>query len=498
MAGQKLTATKIERYKPTKTDESLADGNGLSLRLRTGQSGRVSRTWIYSYKTGTKSIYLTLGDYQAGLPAAEAAIYGLSPDAKLTLETVRKIAAELTDLRRRKHDPKAYLQAELDCLEAAARAATEAEAARAQQAAIENLRVQDLFNVWLQDGVRRNDGNAELRRSFNADVLPVIGKKLIRELTEHDIRVVLRAMVARGVNRAAVIMRNNLTQMFTWAEKRQPWRRLLADGNPMDLIEIEKIVCPDYDLRNQRDRILSAQEIHELYHILLRAETEYAAAPDKRVATQPLEKTVQHALWIMLATLCRVGELSKARWEHVDFETGEWFIPRQNVKGKLQDFTVYLSPFALAQFRQLHAVTGRFTWCFPARNQEGHVSEKSISKQIGDRQVMFKKDRNGNPRQPMQHRRHDNTLVLAGGRNGAWTPHDLRRTGATMMQGLGVPLDQIDRCQNHVLVGSRVRRHYLHHDYAAEKRDAWRQLGDRLSLILSGPENVVPLQRQAS
>lgn len=101
---------------------------------------------------------------------------------------------------------------------------------------------------------------------------------------------------------------------------------------------------------------------------------------------------------------------------------------------------------------------------------------------------MFKKGRDGNPRKPMKNRRHDNTLVLCEGVNGAWTAHDLRRTGATMMQSLGVPLDIIDRCQNHVLPGSKVRRHYFHHDYADEKRKAWQLLGERLSLILSAPE----------
>lgn len=53
-----------------------------------------------------------------------------------------------------------------------------------------------------------------------------------------------------------------------------------------------------------------------------------------------------------------------------------------------------------------------------------------------------------------------------------------------MMQALGVSLDVIDRCQNHVLAGSRVRRHYLHHDYAEEKKHAWNLLGDRLSAVL--------------
>lgn len=76
--------------------------------------------------------------------------------------------------------------------------------------------------------------------------------------------------------------------------------------------------------------------------------------------------------------------------------------------------------------------------------------------------------------------------------NGEWTPHDLRRTAATMMQALGVLPDIIDRCQNHVLAGSHVRRHYMHHDYATEKREAWNKLGERLDVILNG-SNVVPL-----
>jgi integrase len=75
-------------------------------------------------------------------------------------------------------------------------------------------------------------------------------------------------------------------------------------------------------------------------------------------------------------------------------------------------------------------------------------------------------------------------LVLASGTNGKWTPHDLRRTGATMMQQMGISLDIIDRCQNHVLAGSKVRRHYLHHDYQEEKTEAWNKLGKMIEGIL--------------
>jgi integrase len=112
---------------------------------------------------------------------------------------------------------------------------------------------------------------------------------------------------------------------------------------------------------------------------------------------------------------------------------------------------------------------------------------KAISKQIGDRQTMFKRSY-ATRGKTLEKRRHDNTLVLAKGRNGCWTPHDLRRTGATLMQALGVSLDTIDRCQNHVIFGSKVRRHYLRYDYANEKREAWLKLGAEIIRILRVPQ----------
>ena len=207
----------------------------------------------------------------------------------------------------------------------------------------------------------------------------------------------LRVLVGRGVNRTAVVMRNNLMQMFAWAEKRQPWRKLLVDGNPMELIEIEKIVSPGFDLNNQRERTLNPDEIRQLRDIFDGMRAEYDESANRRNIAQPIETTTQCAMWIMLSTLSRVGELSMTRWEHVDLDAGTWLIPKVNVKGKVDKLDVFLSSFALAQFRRLHEVTGQSEWCFPAKNKEGHVCVKSMSKQVGDRQAMFKKDRDGNP-----------------------------------------------------------------------------------------------------
>ncbi|NHZ38236.1 tyrosine-type recombinase/integrase [Massilia rubra] len=460
----KLTQRTLEAIQSDQTGTIIRDEGNLFGRVRVKADGKVAVSFYYRYRYEGKAKDISCGTWptdslaeiRAARDAARAKLAsGLNPAAEKKLE---------------RHDRKEETTARLAALELQR---------------IENLTVKDMFDAWLLDGVRRKDGNAELRRSFGADVLPAIGPIAIKDLTEHDLRGVLRVMVARGVNRAAVMVRNSLTQMFTWAEKRQPWRKLLIDGNPMELIEIEKIVAPDYDMSNERDRILADGEIAELQAVFDRLQAEYDAAPDKRYGTQPVAATTQRAIWIMLSTLCRVGEMSMARWEHVNMDAAEWFIPKENVKDNLADLTVYLSPFALDQFRQLQKVTSKTEWCFPARNNGGHVDSKSISKQVGDRQSMFKKAKDGGPRAPMKNRRHDDTLVLGAGKTGAWTPHDLRRTGATLMQRLGVSLDIIDRCQNHVLPGSKVRRHYLHHDYADEKRDAWGRLGAHIALALA-------------
>jgi len=151
-----------------------------------------------------------------------------------------------------------------------------------------------------------------------------------------------------------------------------------------------------------------------------------------------------------------------------------------------------LSPFALHQFESLQALTGHTDWCFPSRDGEIHVDVKAVSKQVGDRQHQFK------DRKRLKGRRNDDSLVLTRGANGDWTPNDLRRTGATMMQALGITPEVVDRCQNHVLKGSRVRRHYLTHPYNLEKREAWHRLGAEIEDILATTPRPAPRTRRRS
>ena len=234
---------------------------------------------------------------------------------------------------------------------------------------------------------------------------------------------------------------------------------MLVDGNPADLVNPKQVVQPDYDMVGERDRVLSGEEIIELNTRLRQAWTEHSAAVDKRSGPRPLAVETELVLWIMLSTCCRIGELAAARWENLNLEAGEWLVPSGDTKTRRGDWLVLLSPFATRQFRALHGRTGHTAWCLPNADGSDHVAGKSISKQIGDRQFRFKK------RSQLARRRNDNTLVLG---DCAWTPHDLRRTGSTLMQALGVKDHIRERCLNHV-VGGKIARVYGRYDYAAEK-----------------------------
>lgn len=74
-----------------------------------------------------------------------------------------------------------------------------------------------------------------------------------------------------------------------------------------------------------------------------------------------------------------------------------------------------------------------------------------------------------------------------------WTLHDLRRTGATIMQRLGIPFEVREACLNHTIKG--VAGVYSRHDFADQKRHAFEALAAEVARIVDGREtsNVVPL-----
>ena len=258
------------------------------------------------------------------------------------------------------------------------------------------------------------------------------------------------ALLARGVNRMAKLIFSLMRQMFRFAVDRD-----LIEHDPTASIRKAKIGGKDVE----RDRVLSDDEIRALAQLTPEA---------------GLLPSTEAAIWIALSTCCRIGELLNARWEHVDLTKGIWFIPAENSKnGKAHSVT--LSSFAIQQFEKTRALNSRSAWCYPNTENSGPVCSKTVTKQLGDRQRQPDQGVMSNRSAKAQ------ALLLSGGK---WTPHDLRRTGATIMTALGVLPEVAERCLNHT-EENKVKRTYQRHSYTNEMADAWHKLGLHLHQITS-------------
>lgn len=328
-------------------------------------------------------------------------------------------------------------------------------AAAAKEAA--RLTVRDLFERWASvDLIRRKDQGSEVRRMFEKDVLPRIGEMPVEDVRKGHVTAVTDALLTRGVARMAKLIFSLMRQMFRFAVDRD-----IIEFEPTAAIRKTKIGGKD----TERDRVLSEEEIRALVYQLPNAGMSYSA---------------EAAVWLALSTCCRIGELMSAKWEHVDFERRTWWIPPENSKNG-KGHTIYLSAFSLAYFQRLKELSTS-PWVYPSRSGESAVCPKTITKQLGDRQRPGLQPMKGRARADLA-----DTLVLLGGK---WGPHDLRRTGATMMVALGVLPEVAERCLNHI-EQNKVKRIYQRHSYENEMREAWRLLGERLELLTSGADNVV-------
>ncbi|MEQ1635446.1 MAG: tyrosine-type recombinase/integrase [Methylococcales bacterium] len=218
-------------------------------------------------------------------------------------------------------------------------------------------------------------------------------------------------------------------QMFRFAVDRD-----LIEFDPTAGLSITKVTTKP----TERDRVLSDAEIRALAH---------------QIPLAGLMPSTEAAIWIMLSICCRVGELSRVKLEHVDQNAGSWVIPAEHCK-KGKQHTIYLSNFARTQFETLLSVTQSGVWLLPNRDNNGHVCDKSLSKQIDSHQNAA----------IQSHRSKLNTsLALSGGK---WTPHDLRRSGATLMGNLGISPDVIEKCLNPE--ENKIRRIYQRQELKAE------------------------------
>jgi len=455
--GNKWTNNELKAITSSWNSFTLNDGESLVGTVYVTSAKTVSIKFRYGYKRGQKKHWHYCGTY---------------PDTSIS--EIREERDRARSVHKQGIDPKTEKKA------------SKIEAQKIKQAIIEanekeqseNLTLDALFMEWEKEGINHQDKNESIKLRYNKHLRSSIGKIPLKNLNEKDLIKVYKATVASGKNRTAVVLSNIVKQMLSWAEKRKPWRSLLIDGNPSLLVNMDIILPSDYE--EERTRVLSEEELIKLNKIFKKMKYDYVNAKEKYSVPKPMQDETILALWISLGTLSRSGELLMAEWKHVSWKDKTWFIPKENVKGrknKKQDHTIFLSDFVLKQMKKLFQLTGKTQWLFPSLDKKSHVDVKSMSKQVGDRQLQFK-----NRTKLLNNRANSNALVIG---DDDWSPHDMRRTGATMMQSLQVPLDTIDRCQNHILAGGKIRKNYLLYDYQKEMKLAWSKLGKKLEKIIN-------------
>ncbi len=429
----KLTVKQLESLTDEDVGRKLFDGDGLYGRVRSQKTGIVV-TFEYRFKQQGRTRTASVGKW----PAESLREIRKTRDAKQTLvesgtDPVEQAKAARLNKKIETAQEIERQQAELS------RIAAETAVRRTFSEAIAQWERLELS--------RRKDGGAAAMRAIRKDMLPVLGDVALVDVKRAMLLDILDGVVERGARVMANHIFGDLRQFYNFAVARE-W----VEVHPLVGLKKENIG----GRQKERDRYLSEEEIVEI---------------NRRLPAANMLRTTELAIWIMLSTCCRVGELSQAHWDEVDLEHGEWIIPAGNSKNA-KEHTVFLSDFTKQQFQELQTLTGDTDWCLPSRDGKRHICLKSIAKQIKDRV----RDA------PLSNRTKATGVLLLPG--GGWTPHDLRRTGATMMGELGVMGEVIERCLNHV-EQNKLKRIYQRHELKAEQRDAWKLLGDRLALLLS-------------
>ena len=178
---------------------------------------------------------------------------------------------------------------------------------------------------------------------FVKDVFPHIGTMAAEDVRKGHVMAIVDNVKQRGVPRMARVVFAHIRQMMRFAVDRD-----FIENEPTAAIRKEKAVGKD----EERDRVL------EEFEIRLLAE---------KLPQSGLSEQAQAAVWIMLSTLARVGEISTARWINVDLENRKWRIPADDAKNR-KEIVIALSDFAVRHFTTLRRLSTSATWVLPSRD----------------------------------------------------------------------------------------------------------------------------------
>ncbi len=393
-----LTDTALKALKPRDKPYTATDDKGLSVVV--APTGGIA--WRYRYRINGKYETLTLGKYPA-----------------LSLKNARIKRDEAASTVAMGESPAKQKQL--------------AKVAAADSTTVSEFT--DRFFREIQSKDRKD--NKQVQRYFDADILPHIGTKAMREVTTEDVRSVIWRKKDHGHDAAAGQIRGLLKKLCDYAVTCG-----LLGYNPvlaLPMRHVHKAVS--------RERNLSQAEIKTFINAA------YASN---------MRRQFKIGLHLILATMVRKSELLLSRWDDVDLEDAEWHIPAENSKtGK--PHTVYLSNQVVDLFKELKVLAGGSELVMPGRG--------SLTK-------------------PFAHNAINTALKISlkGQDISSFTIHDLRRTASTVLHESGWASDVVEKALNHTITG--VRGVYNRAEYAGQRREMLQFWSDFIEKLMTN-KNVI-------
>ncbi|EMR9879229.1 tyrosine-type recombinase/integrase [Escherichia coli] len=395
-----LTDTKLKNLKPQDKLYKVSDRDGLYVAVLT--SGTVS--FRYDYRINGRRETLVIGQYgRDGISLAEAREELIA--AKKLLKAGQSPAAAKRD-------------------------------------GIKKIRGAETFAVhtdsYMKHVILADSTRAMKQAVIDRDILPVLGNKMMAEITTSMVRDLCDRIVERGGRATAVQAREIISSVYRHANDR-------GHGlfNPAADIKPSSIA-----IFKPRERTLTPEEIGLFFRTL-----------DAIGAMG----TMKMALKLVLITMVRKGEFTNATWDEIDFKKWTWTIPSDRMKGS-RAHVIYLPKQAQDILVGLQMCAGGSEYLVPGRyNFRKPLSNAALNSLI-DRTVKI--------------------INEDGEHIQGFTVHDMRRTASTLLHEAGYPSDWIEKALAHEQKG--VRAVYNKAEYARQRAYMLQQWSDMIDSWIDG------------
>jgi integrase len=283
-----------------------------------------------------------------------------------------------------------------------------------------------------------------VRRRMDADLLPCLGARPIREIEAPELVLMVKNIEDRGARDIAKRALETTGQIFRYAIAHgQAKRNPASEIRPSDILKtVQKVNYARID----------AKELPTLL---------------KQIEVYPGTHVTRLAIKLMALTFVRTSELIGARWSEFDIEAGRWDIPAERMKMRTPHI-VPLARQAVEVLEVLRTLTGDSEWVFP-----------------GDR----------NAKKPMS-----NNTILKGlermGYKGRMTGHGFRGLASTILHEQGYAHEHIELQLAHT-PRNAVSAAYNHALYLEPRAKMMQDWADFLELTQRGVK-VIPFKGSAA